>query len=140
MSINRVFVLGNLGKDPELSQSKSGASIVKFSVATKEFRKNAAGDNIEETEWHRIVVFGKSAENCARYLNKGSSVFVEGKLKTSSWEDDKGVKRYSTDILASNVQFLSKKEKTQDDELRQAVIKHQNSGAKDPYGFDDVPF
>jgi single-strand DNA-binding protein len=96
--------LGNLGRDPELRQT-SGGAVCRLNIATTSSWKDKSGERKEETEWHRVTVFGKQAENCAKYLAKGRSCYVEGRLKTTSYEKD-GVKRYSTDIVASTVQFL----------------------------------
>ena len=106
--VNQVTVLGNLGQDPELRYTQSQEPVVTMSVATSEQWTDKAGEKHEETEWHRIVVWGKQAENCAKYLAKGHKVCVIGKLKTRSWEKD-GVKRYSTEIVANpfgGVHFL----------------------------------
>lgn len=104
-SINKVIVIGNLGRDPELSYSQNGTARAKFSVATSERFKDREGADREETEWHNIVVFGKTAENVAKYLTKGRSAYVEGKLKTRTYEKD-GQKHYMTEIIAFSVVFL----------------------------------
>ena len=107
-SINRITLLGNLGSDPEIKFTGSGVAVCNFSIATTNRFKR--GDEWqEETEWHRLVTWNKTAEACAQYLNKGSQVYVEGRLQTRSWEDKDGNKRYSTEIVASNVVFLSSK-------------------------------
>lgn len=104
--INKVIIVGRLGRDPEIRYSQQGTAVVNFSVATSEtWTDKATGQRQEQTEWHRIVVFGKQAENCEKYLSKGRQVYVEGKLKTSSYEKD-GQTHYSTDIVANTVQFL----------------------------------
>jgi single-strand DNA-binding protein len=105
-SINKVILIGNLGRDPELRYIQSGQAVTNFSVATNEKWKDKDGNNQERTEWHRIVVWGKSAENCAQYLQKGRSVYIEGKLQTREWEDKDGNKRSTTEIVAQVVQFL----------------------------------
>jgi single-strand DNA-binding protein len=106
-SLNKVMIIGNLGKDPEVSYTPSGMAVARFSVATTDaWTDKATGERKEKTEWHRIVVFAKLAENCGRYLAKGRPVYVEGRLQTTSYEKD-GVTRYSTDIIANTVQFLS---------------------------------
>lgn len=105
-SLNKVMIIGNLGRDPEVSYTPSGLAITKFSVATTDVRVDRnSGERTERTEWHRITVFGKTAENCGRYLAKGRQVYVEGRLQTSSYEKD-GITRYSTDIIANQVTFL----------------------------------
>ena len=106
-SINKVILIGNLGRDPELRYTQGGSAVTNFTLATNEKWKDKDGNNQERTEWHRIVVWGRSAENCAQYLQKGSSVFIEGRLQTREWEDKEGSKRQTTEINAASVQFLS---------------------------------
>ena len=105
MSLNRVLIMGNLGQDPELRYTQSQTAVVTMSVATTDYR-TVDGERQEQTEWHRVVVWAKQAENCAKYLKKGRSVFVEGRLQTRSWEDREGQKRYTTEIVAQNVRFM----------------------------------
>ena len=106
-SVNKAIVLGNLGQDPELRYTQTGMAVCSFSVATTEYRTDREGNKQENTEWHRITVWGKTAENCSKYLSKGSKVFVEGRMHTNSWDDKQtGQKRYSKEIVASNVQFI----------------------------------
>jgi len=107
-SLNRVMIIGNLGQDPELRYTANQTPVVTFSVATTDYRTGADGQRQETTEWHRVVVWSKMAENCAKFLAKGRTVFIEGKLQTRSWDDKQtGQKRYQTEIVAQNVQFLS---------------------------------
>ena len=105
-SLNRVLIIGNLGQDPELRSTPNQVAVATLNVATTESRPGADGQRQEVTEWHRVIVWNKQAENCAKYLAKGRTVFVEGKLQTRSWEDKTGQKRYTTEIVAQNVQFL----------------------------------
>ena len=105
-SVNKVILVGNLGRDPELRYIPSGQAVANFTVATNERWRDKEGNNQERTEWHRIVVWGKSAENCAQFLQKGRSVYVEGKLQTQEWEDKEGNKRKTTEVVAQTVQFL----------------------------------
>jgi single-strand DNA-binding protein len=104
-SLNRVMLIGNLGQDPELRYTQSQVPVVTMNLATTE-NWNKEGQKQEQTEWHRVIVWNKQAENCAKFLSKGRTVFVEGKLQTRSWEDRNGQKRYTTEIVASTVQFL----------------------------------
>lgn len=106
MSVNKVIIVGRLGADPELKSLGSGQSVANFNVATSENWVDREGQKQERTEWHRIVVWGKLAEICRQYLAKGRQVFVEGKLQTRSWEDQQGQKRYTTEIVANNIQFI----------------------------------
>ncbi|MGI9549223.1 MAG: single-stranded DNA-binding protein [Bdellovibrionales bacterium] len=105
MGINKVILVGNLGGDPETKKTASGQTITLFNVATSNNWVNKEGQKQEHTEWHRIVVWGKLAETCGEYLAKGRK--VEGRLQTRSWEDDKGQKRYTTEVVAAQVLFLS---------------------------------
>lgn len=107
MSVNKAIIVGNLGADPELKDTRSGDAVLNLSIATNERWTDKGGKTQERTEWHRVVVFGKTAENCAKYLSKGRQVYVEGRLQTSEWQDKEGNKRYTTEIIASNVTFLS---------------------------------
>ena len=106
--VNKVILVGNLGRDPELKHLPSGQGICQFSIATSESYTDKAGQKQEKTEWHRIVVWEKLAEVCARFLGKGSKVYVEGKLQTREYEKD-GQKHYQTEIVAREVKFLSEK-------------------------------
>ena len=106
-SLNRVLLIGNLGQDPELRYTQSQMAVATLNIATTDVRTDKEGKKVETTEWHRVVVWNKQAENCAKYLAKGRPVFVEGRLQTRSWDDKtSGQKRYTTEIVAQNVQFL----------------------------------
>ena len=105
-SVNKVILIGNLGRDPELRYTQSGQAVANFSVATTDKFTDKEGNPQERTEWHRIVVWGKQAENCAQYLSKGRSAYIEGSLQTRDWEDKEGIKRYTTEVRAQRVQFL----------------------------------
>ncbi len=105
-SVNKVILVGNLGRDPELRYTQGGQAVANFTLATNERWRDKDGNNQERTEWHRIVVWGKSAENCAQYLQKGRSAYVEGRLQTREWEDKEGNKRQTTEVVAQVVQFL----------------------------------
>jgi len=109
-SLNRVQLIGNLGKDPELSYTASGVAVAKFSIATGERWKDQEGNVQERTEWHNIVVWRKLAEVCGQYLKKGSRVYIEGRLQTRSWDDkNTGVKRYTTEIIGDDMIMLDSK-------------------------------
>ncbi len=105
-SLNKVMLIGNLGQDPEVRFTPAGQAVATFNIATSERWTDKAGQKQEKTEWHRIVVWGKTAENCKEYLSKGRPVFVEGRLQTREWTDKEGKKRYTTEVVASLVQFL----------------------------------
>ncbi len=104
--VNKVILLGNLGKDPEVRFTPSGQAVCNFSIATNESWTDKSGQKQERTEWHRIVVWGKMGELCGEYLKKGRQAFVEGRLQTREWTDKEGKKNYSTEVVANNVQFI----------------------------------
>ena len=104
--VNKAILIGNLGRDPELRYTQSGQAVVNFSIATSENWTDKNGEKQERTEWHRIVVWGKTGENCAQYLSKGRTVYVEGRIQTREWEDREGQKRTTTEINAQTVTFL----------------------------------
>jgi single-strand DNA-binding protein len=104
--VNKVIVVGRLGSDPEVKTIAQGQTVARLSVATSEVWNDKNGQKQERTEWHRIVVWGRQAENCGKHLSKGRQVYVEGRLQTRSWEDAQGQKKYSTEIVATSVQFL----------------------------------
>lgn len=105
--INKVILIGNLGRDPEIRYTQGGQAVCRLNLATtRSWLNRQTNERSEETEWHRVTVWGKQAEHCNNYLAKGRSCYVEGRLRTSSYEDKEGVKRYSTEIVAETVQFL----------------------------------
>ncbi len=105
--LNRVMLIGRLGGDPEVRYTSGGSQVTNFTLATNENWTGADGNKQERTEWHRIVTFGKLAEICGKYLNKGKLVYVSGRLQTRQWEDRDGNKRYTTEIVAQEMQMLS---------------------------------
>ena len=107
--MNKVMLLGRLGKDPEVKQTRHNSKMCKFSVATSEFGKDSEGKKVEKTAWHNIVVFNRQAETCSEFLKKGSQVFLEGKLVHRSWDADDVTKRYATEIHAHVVTFCGEK-------------------------------
>lgn len=129
-SLNRVEIIGRLGRDPELKYSQNGAAICRLNVATDESYTDREGKRVQKAEWHSVVVFQKAAEHCSQYLSKGSLVFVEGSLSTREWQDQQGQKRYSTEIKAQRVQFLDKKDGG----------KPSSSLPSESYGMDNVLF
>ena len=105
--VNKVIIVGNLGRDPEVSYTPSGTAKALLNVATSDtWKDKATGEKKERTEWHRIVVWDKLGEICGKYLSKGRQVYIEGKLQSRSYDDKEGVKRYITEIVAQDVQFL----------------------------------
>ncbi|HEY2559719.1 MAG TPA: single-stranded DNA-binding protein [Caldimonas sp.] len=110
-SVNKVIIVGNLGRDPEVRYTPNGSAVCNVSVATTRSWKNKeSGDKSEETEWHRVVFYDKLAEIAGEYLKKGRSVYVEGRLKTRKWQDKDGVEKYSTEIIATDMQMLGSRE------------------------------
>jgi single-strand DNA-binding protein len=104
--VNKAILVGNLGRDPELRYTQNGQAVVNFTLATSETWTDKSGERVERTEWHRIVVWGKTGEMCAQYLSKGRTVYVEGRIQTREWEDKDGNKRYTTEINAQTVNFI----------------------------------
>ena len=106
---NRVQLIGNLGKNPEIKTLESGIKLAKFSIATNETYKNAKGDKVTDTEWHNIIAWNKTAELAEMFLEKGKEVAIEGKLTTRSWDDENGNKKYITEVVCSEILFLGNK-------------------------------
>ncbi len=104
--VNKVILIGNLGADPEVKYLSSGTVVANFRMATTENRVNRSGEKTSITEWHKIVAFGRLAEICNEYLNKGKQVYIEGRLRTRSWEDKDGNRRWTTEIVATQMQML----------------------------------
>jgi single-strand DNA-binding protein len=109
-SVNKVILVGNLGRDPEIRYMPSGEPVANITIATSSKYKNKSGELVEETEWHRITFFGKLAEIVGQYLKKGRPVYVEGRLKTRKYTDKDGVEKYATDIIANEMQMLGGRE------------------------------
>ena len=105
---NKVQLIGNLGKDPEIINLESGKTLAKFSIATNESYKNAQGEKVTDTQWHNIIAWGKTAQIVEKFVSKGKEVAVEGKLTTRSWEDKDGMKRYITEVVCSELLMLGK--------------------------------
>jgi single-strand DNA-binding protein len=109
MSVNKVILVGNLGRDPEMRHTQNGRAVVNFTLATNERWKDRDGQQQERTEWHRIVAWDRLAEICTEYLSKGRQIYLEGRLQTREWEDREGNKRYTTEITAINMQMLGRR-------------------------------
>ncbi len=136
MGVNKAILVGRLGKDPELRYTQSQTPVTSFSLATGERRKDQSGNWVEHTEWHNITVFGRTAENCSNFLKKGREVFIEGRIQTRKWQDKEGKDRWTTEIIANNVQFLGGKDDTQSGGYSDNSSASQNGGA-DPLA--DIP-
>ena len=154
-SVNRVFLIGNLGNDPEIKYLEGGSAVARFSLATSEKYTDKHGERKEDTEWHRVTVWGKLAETCAEHLKKGRSVCVEGKIKSSKYEDGEGVSRMSFEIVARGVSFLGSQQADEvqaNVERSRPVQRHaqgqlvsndapQRQQRQSPHAFEDmVPF
>lgn len=109
-SLNMVQIIGRLGRDPELRYTQAGVAVCSMTVATDESYKDQAGNKVEKTEWHNVIIFQRSAENCANYLKKGSLAYFEGSLQTRKYTDKQGTDRYTTEIKAQRVQFLDSRQ------------------------------
>lgn len=143
MSLNKVMLIGRLGRDVDCKYTQSGNAIANLSVATDESFTSQDGNKAQKTEWHKVVVYGKQAENCERYLGKGSLVYIEGKLQTRKWQDKQGQERYITEIIASRVQFLDKKEQDGDASGNSEITRSHDMRPKqeyEPQEIDNVPF
>ena len=137
-SVNKVILVGNLGRDPEVRYTASGTPVANFTMATSERWTDATGERKERTEWHRIVVWGKQAEIVGEYLRKGKQVYIEGSLQTRDWTDRDGNKRYTTEVRAQRVQMLGRP----DDRQPVAAGAPDQEVAEPGGGFDedDIPF
>jgi single-strand DNA-binding protein len=140
MSVNKVILVGNLGKDPEVRFTNSGSAVARLSVATSEVWNDRDGNRQERTEWHNVVVWGKQGEHCGQYLAKGRQVYVEGSIRTRSYDDKSGNKRYVTEVVAQRVQFLGGGGGTRlAQQTESAPGDDMQSGGPPPVD-DDVPF
>ena len=143
MSVNKAIIIGNLGRDPEIKFTQNGQAVCNFSVATTEKWRDKSGSDQEQTEWHRIVTWGKLAEICGEHLSKGRQVYVEGRIQTREWNDKQGEKRYTTEINAREVKFLGGRDGASRGASSNPPQHHPHN---DPYsasgddGSDDVPF
>jgi single-strand DNA-binding protein len=110
MSVNRIILVGNVGKEPEIRYLDSGVALCKFPLATNEKYKNKNGENVKNTEWHNIILWRKLAEIAEKYVKKGDLLYLEGKIRTRSYDDKEGNKRYITEVIVDNMQMLGKKQ------------------------------
>lgn len=148
MSVNKVFLLGRLGKDPEVRYTQGGTTVANLRLATNERRPDGNGGWQDATEWHGVVVFGKQADLAKQYLTKGREIFVEGSLRTRQWQDQSGQKRYSTEIVARDIRFVGGRggagqqggagfERGED---AGATVPPDDMGGFGPGPDDDIPF
>lgn len=150
-SVNKVIIVGNVGKDPEIRYMPSGEGVANLSVATTSKYKNKSGELVEETEWHRITFFGKLAEIVGQYVKKGKPIYVEGRIKTRKYTDKDGIEKYVTDIIANEMQMLGGRDDgyqqqrpQQHQETRQQPQRQAPTRGSTGSGFedmdDDIPF
>ena len=139
-SLNKVMLIGNLGKDPEVRFTASGQAVASFSLATSEKFKGKTGDWEERTEWHNITLWGKLAEISGEYLSKGKTIYVEGRLQTRKWQDKSGNDRYTTEIVGEKMQMLSPKGERSGGEPSQVSKTGASNFEEPPFQDDDIPF
>lgn len=149
MSVNKVILIGRLGSDPELKYTTNNMAVASLNLATSESRTNKEGKREEKTEWHRVIVWGKQAENCKKYLAKGRQVYIEGRLQTRSW-DKNGQKHSTTEVIASTIQFIgdAKQSGGKDETLLDSFSQLSSFVSPPPksinpqqdFTIDDIPF
>lgn len=138
--INKVILVGNLGKDPDMRYTAGGDAVANLSIATSEsWNDNQTGEKKEKTEWHRVVFFRRIAEVCGEYLKKGSSVYIEGSLRTRDWEDDKGNKRYTTEIIGREMQMLGGR-RSEDNMDQSPQMNSSSTQPEEGLIDDEIPF
>ncbi len=133
--VNKVILVGNLGKDPELRRLENGTAVTKFSLATSDSYKDKDGNRVDQTEWHNIVLWRGLAEVAEKYLKKGSQIYIEGKIKSRSWEDKEGNKKYTTEIVGDNMKMLGKRREQEEGN----VSEPEEDFSKNTPG-NDLPF
>ncbi len=142
--VNKVILIGNLGNDPDVRYTQAGAAVANISLATSDtWRDKETGNQQERTEWHRIVFFGRLAEIVSEYLRKGAKVYVEGRLQTRKWQDKEGHDRYTTEIVANEMQMLDSKGNSGDvhqPPAKPAASRHSDAQADSAFVDDDIPF
>jgi single-strand DNA-binding protein len=141
MSVNKVILVGNVGKDPEVKYLDNGVAVCNFSLATSETYSNKNGEKVTQTEWHNIVLWRKLAEIAETYIKKGMQIYIEGQIRTRNWEDKDGVKRYTTEIFGTSMQMLGRKaEGGNEPQANQEVAQHTTSESPAIDETDDLPF
>ncbi|MBW2538051.1 MAG: single-stranded DNA-binding protein [Deltaproteobacteria bacterium] len=140
--INKVILVGNLGRDPEVRYTPSGVAVANFNIATSEkWKDKNTGEMQERTEWHRIVAWGKLGEICGEYLSKGRQVYIEGRIQTREWEDKEGIKRYTTEIVANEMNMLGTRDSGETARPSTPVQAPEYAGPPLPENQeDDIPF
>jgi len=138
MGINKVILVGNVGKDPEVRHLDSGVAVTTFPLATSETYRNKEGQKVTNTEWHNIVLWRGLAEIAEKYVKKGNPLYIEGKIRTRSWDDKEGNKRYTTEIIADNMQMLGSKQS--EDNAASAPENNSSVDIENIPEEDDLPF
>ena len=139
--LNKVMVIGNLGADPEMRYTANGSAVTEFRAAVNRHYTAGDGERREETEWFRVVTWNRLAETCSQYLSKGRQVYVQGRIKTRSWEDNEGVKRYTTELIAREVKFLGARRDGEDaGGTPAAAAAPAATAAEGDIDPDDLPF
>lgn len=138
--INKVILVGNLGKDPEIRSLESGRKVANFSLATTESYKDKNGERVDQTEWHNIVFWGPIAEVIEKYLKKGSQIYVEGKIRTRSYEDKEGVKKYITEILGEKMTMLGGGSRSESSATNGKSVAQPVGQTFESDSEDDLPF
>lgn len=141
--VNKVILIGNLGANPELRYTQGQQAVANLRLATTEKWTDKSGQKQEATEWHRVVVWGKQAEICGQYLTKGRQVYIEGSIRTRQWQDQQGQKRYTTEIVARNVQMLGGRAGERPAGDTEATVPPDEATIRDDFGGgpdDDIPF
>ena len=141
-SLNRVTLIGNLGRDPQVRYTQDGLAIANVSLATTvSWKDKKSGERRDDTEWHRAVLYGRTAEIAAEFLKKGSPIYIEGRLRTRKWQDKEGQERYTTEIEASEMQMLGGRSGSapSDDSMPTGEPRSQREAEKRPAPFDDMP-
>ena len=138
--VNKVILIGNLGKDPEVRHLDNGVAVANFSLATTESYTNRKGDRVNQTEWHNIVLWRGLADIAEKYLKKGNSVYIEGKISTRKWEDKEGNARYSTDIIADKMTMLGAKQGNTPSSMPNQVTETPTQEPLEESVNDDLPF
>jgi single-strand DNA-binding protein len=137
--MNKALLIGRLGADPEVRYTPDGTMVTSFNLATDLEWKDKSGEKVRKTEWHKVVTYRKLAEICGNYLSKGKMVFIEGRIQTRSWEDKEGNKRYTTEIIATDMKMLDSKGQGKSQDEDSALTPPSYSGA-DSMPEDDIPF
>ena len=136
--VNKVILIGNVGADPDVKYLEGGVAVARFSLATSEVYNNKNGERVTQTEWHNIVLWRNLAQIAEKYVRKGMMLYIEGRIRTRSWDDQNGVKRYTTEIYGDNFQMLSRKQDNRDKHQEKHMTQEPDlSGGDDS---DDLPF